>query len=95
MALLPRLPTADLLPFVTTKAFSYDFFTNSRRDVLFGSGLFLYDLSTNSRKTPVEKTGVPRLLHRDGDEVTGETEVKRTSRNPKSLRHPILRVKPR
>ena len=61
--------------------------------MLFGSGLFLYDLSTNSRKTPVEKTGVPRLLHRDGDNVTGETEVKLTPRNSLSLRHPILRVK--
>ena len=93
--MLPRLPTADLLPLLTTKVFSYDFSTNSRRDVLFGSGLSLYDLSTSSRKTPVEKTEVPRLLHRDGDEVTGETEVKHSSRNPKSLRHPTLRVKPR
>lgn len=80
--LLPRLPKEDLLPFLTTEAFSYDFSTVSRRDVLFGGGLFLYDLSTKSRKAPVEKPEVPRLLHRDGDEVTRETHVKKAPEVP-------------
>ena len=72
---------------LTTKVFSYVSSTNSRRKVLFGKGLVLYDFSTHSRETPVESIRVRRHLCREGDKVTRETDVKQSKRDAQSRRH--------
>ena len=68
---------------VQTNVLSHYFSTVIRRDVLLADGLSLYDFSMRGDiEKPVEKTWVPRFLHRDAGDVSGENEVKTTPRNP-------------